>query len=170
MGMPWPSTSRLRLTPRLARSVGFFPVFFPPEGRLGHAPVQAQPGPVDLLQVVVFVQAGAPHLQEDAGLDPLLEAVMGRGAGAEAGGVEGLPRAAGAQVEEDGIHTNPIRGAWLAAAEGVCVHVFWEEPFDFLPEVIGDAPGFGALQGVHGEVSRWVVRGTRSKGSCIQPL
>src|SRR5438270_4883827 len=77
-GMPSASTSRLRLAPFLARSVGFLPVFFPPEGRLGHAPVHAQPGPVQAPQVVVGQQAGLPHGLEDAGLDPLLEAVMGR--------------------------------------------------------------------------------------------
>src|SRR5215469_16527546 len=68
IGMPWPSTSRLRLVPCLARSVGFLPVFFPPEGRLGHAPVHAQPLPVDAFAVVVGHQADLPHLLEDAGL------------------------------------------------------------------------------------------------------
>src|SRR5262245_9882325 len=102
-GMPLPSTSRLRLTPFLARSVGFLPVFFPPEGRLGHAPVHAQPVPVDALHVVVDHQPGLPHLLEEPGLDPLLEAVVGGGAGAEVGGVQRLPLAAGAQDEEDGV-------------------------------------------------------------------
>src|SRR5262245_48328565 len=94
-GTPAASTSRLRLTPFLPRSVGFLPVFFPPEGRLGHAPVHRQPGPVDPLEEVVLQQAGLPEFQEDAGLDPLLEAVVGRGAGAELGGVQRLPRHAG---------------------------------------------------------------------------
>jgi len=114
------------LTPFLARSVGFVPVFFPPEGCLGHAPVHAQPRPVDAFQTVVFEQPGLPHLVEDAGLHPLLEAVVGRGAGTENGGVQGLPRAAGAQDEEDGVHADPVGGAWLAAAEGVGVHMFGE--------------------------------------------
>src|SRR5439155_25556541 len=96
-GRPWPSTSRLRLTPFLARSVGFFPVFFPPERRLGHAPVHRQPGPVNALQAVVLQQPGLPHLEEDAFADVFLEAVVGRGAGAEDGGAQGLPLAAGAE-------------------------------------------------------------------------
>src|SRR5262245_62474322 len=116
-GMPSACTSRLRLAPFLARSVGSFPVFFPPEGRLGHAPVHAQPGPVQALQVVVGHQAGFPHVLEDAGLDPLLEAVMGRRSRAELGGVEGLPLAAGAQDEEDGVHANAVGGARTASAE-----------------------------------------------------
>src|SRR5690348_5654193 len=64
-GMPRASTSRLRLTPFLARSVGFLPVFFPPEGRLGHAPVHAQPRPVDPLELVVGQQARFPHRSEE---------------------------------------------------------------------------------------------------------
>src|SRR5947209_17209048 len=85
-GMPSASTNRLRLAPFLARSVGFLPVFFPPEGRLGHAPVHTQPGPVDPLPVVVGHQAVFPQRRKDAGLDPLLKAIVGGGSGAEAGG------------------------------------------------------------------------------------
>src|SRR5262249_23147408 len=96
-GTPAASVSTLRLAPRLPRSVGFFPVFFPPEGRLGHAPVHRQPGPVDAHEEVVLQEAHLPELQEDAGPHPLLEAVVGGGAGDEAGGVQGLPLAAGAQ-------------------------------------------------------------------------
>src|SRR6516164_9743477 len=103
-GMPLASTRRLRLAPLLPRSVGFLPVFSPPEGRLGHAPVHAQPAPVDALQVVVGHQARLPQGLEDAILDPALEAVVGGGAGAEAGGVQRLPLAAGAEHEEDGFH------------------------------------------------------------------
>src|SRR2546421_12840772 len=64
-GTPRPSTSWLRLTPFLARSVGFLPVFFPPEGRLGHAPVHGQPGPVDALEVVVVQEPQLPELEAD---------------------------------------------------------------------------------------------------------
>jgi hypothetical protein len=127
----------------LARSVGFLPVFFPPEGRLGHAPVHAQERPVDALQGVVLEQAGLPELEEDAGLDPLLEAVVGGRAGAELGGVEGLPLAAGAQDEEDGVEADAVGGARPAAAVGVSVDVLGQEPLDFGPEFIRDAPVVG---------------------------
>src|SRR5205823_10796759 len=133
--------------PFLARSVGFLPVFFPPEGRLGQAPVPAQPLPVDALQPVVFQQPGLPKGQEDAGPGPLLEAVVGGRAGAELGGVQGLPLAAGAQDEEDGVHTDAVGGAPSAAAEGVGVNVLGEPDLDLVPEVVGDAPGVGAVQG-----------------------
>lgn len=141
--MPPPSTSRLRLTPLLARSVGFLPVFFPPEGRLGHAPVHAQPLPVDALQAVVLRKPRLPQGQEDAGRDPLPEAVVGGGAGAELGGAQSLPLAAGAQGEEDRAHAHPVRGAGAAAAEGMGVHVAGEVHLDLGPQAIGDAPGVG---------------------------
>jgi hypothetical protein len=104
--------------------VGFFPVFFPPEGCLGHTPVHTQPVPADPLQAVVFQQAQPPHLQEDAGLHPLLETVMGGGAGAELGRIQGLPLAARAQDEEDGIHADAIGRARASAAKAVRVHMF----------------------------------------------
>src|SRR5437763_12276551 len=93
-GIPAPSTSWLRLAPRLPRSVGFLPVFFPPQRRLGHAPVHRQPRPVDPRPVVVGQQARLPQPPEEAGPHPLLEAVVGGRAGAEAGGVQRLPLAA----------------------------------------------------------------------------
>src|SRR5215210_3698825 len=66
IGTPWPSVSRLRLTPRLPRSVGLRPVFFPAQWRLGHRPVHAQPVPVNALQFVKLLQARLPEFQEDA--------------------------------------------------------------------------------------------------------
>jgi hypothetical protein len=157
------------LTPFLARSVGFFPVFFPPEGRLGHAPVHTQPGPIDAYQAIVLQQARLPHLEEDALTDVLLEAVVGGGAGAEDGRVQGLPGAAGAQHEEDGIHANPVRGARLAAAEGMGVDVRGQEPFDLRPEVVRDAPGFGPFEVVHTSAPQGASCET-SNVSCAQEL
>src|SRR6516225_4027878 len=115
-GMPAPSTSRLRLTPFLARSVGFLPVFFPPEGGLGHAPVHRQPGPINPLPIIVGEQAPFPQRLEDAGLDPLLEAVVGSGTRTETRGLQRLPLATGAKHEQDGFHTNAVGGAGPATA------------------------------------------------------
>ena len=120
--------------------MGFWPVFFPPEGRLGHAPVHRQPGPVDALAVVVGHQADLPHLLEDAGLNPFLEAVVGRGAGAEDGGVKGFPLTAGAEDEEDGLHAGPVGFSRATAAEAVCVFVLGQQDGDGFPQVVGDAP------------------------------
>src|SRR5262245_18036751 len=139
-GMPSASTSRLRLAPSLPRSVGFLPVFFPPQRGLGRAPVHAQPRPVDPPPVVVGQEAVLPQRQEDALLDPQLEAVVGGGAGAEAGGGQRLPLAAGAQHEQDRLHAGAFVGARLGAAEGVGVGVLGDEQGDGVPQVVGDAP------------------------------
>lgn len=126
------------------------PVFFPPKGCLGHAPVHAQERPVDPNQTVIVEQALLPELAEDAGCDPLLEAVVGGGAGAELAGIEGLPLAAGAEDVEDGIGTDAVGGAWFATAEGVGVHMFGDAEFHQLPEFIGDAPVVGNGVRAHG--------------------
>src|SRR5262245_34980787 len=152
-GTPLPSTSWLRLTPFLARSVGFLPVFFPPQGCLGHAPVHAQKGPVDALQAVIVEQALLPELEEDARFDPLLEAVVGGGTGAELGSIQRLPVAAGAQDEEDGIGTNPVGGAGPAAAEAMGVDMRGDAEFHELPQFSGDAPVLGDVGRVHERVS-----------------
>jgi len=125
------------------------PVFFPPQGRLGHAPVHAQPLPVDALKAVVFEQPRLPERQEDAGRGPLLEAVVGCGAGAELGGVEGLPLTAGAEDEEDGIHADAIGGAWPSTAEAMGVDVGGDVHLDLSPEVVGNAPIVGDRLCVH---------------------
>jgi hypothetical protein len=85
-------------------------------------------------------QTRLPHLLEDAGLDPLLETIVGRGARAEAGGVQSLPLAAGAKHKEDGFHTNAIRRTRPAAAEAMRVLVLGKQPGDGLPEIVGDVP------------------------------
>jgi hypothetical protein len=128
------------LTPFLARSVGFLPVFFPPEGRLGYAAVHAQPGPVDAFPVVVGQQAHLPHLLEDARRNPFLEAIVGGGTRAKAGGVQGLPLAARAQHEENGVHADAVGGTRPAAAEAMRVLVFGKQQGDALPQVVRDMP------------------------------
>ena len=107
--MPSASTSRLRLTPRLARSVGFLPVFFPPEGGLGHAPIHRQPGPVQPLQAIVFQQALLPELEEDAGLDPLLKAVMGGGTGDNPWDLNDISNG---PFTDQGFSYNPVNGLY----------------------------------------------------------
>lgn len=123
--------------------MGFFPVFFPPEGCLGHAPIHAHEGPIDAPEAVIVQQSCLPQRKEDAGLDPLLKAVVRRGTGAEAGRVQSLPLAAGTEAEEDGIHTDAVGSAWPSAAKAVGVLMFGEKPGDLLPQVIGDTPRIG---------------------------
>jgi hypothetical protein len=128
------------LTPFLARSVGFFPVFFPPEGRLGHAPVHAQPGPIDPFVIIVGRQARLPHVPEDASLDPFLEAIVSRGPRTELGGIQRLPLAAGTQDIQDGLHADPVVLARATAAERMSVHPFRQQLRDLLPQLIRNAP------------------------------
>jgi hypothetical protein len=78
-----------------------------------------------------------------------LEAVVGGGAGAELGGVEGLPLTARAEDEEDGVHADAVGGAWPSAAEAVGVDMTGEVHLDLGPEVVGNAPGIGDRFGVH---------------------
>src|SRR5262249_45892322 len=85
----------------------------------------------------------------DAVFDPLLEAVVGRRSGAELGGVQRLPLAAGAQDIEDGVHANALRRARPAAAEAVRVRVDGEVYRNLRPQVIGDAPVVGYRTVVH---------------------
>ena len=127
------------MAPNLPRSVGFLPVFFPPERGLGHGPVHGQPPPIEPLQLVVLQQALLPELGEDASLHPLLEAAVGGALGADAGRRQRAPLAAGAQREEDGIHGLAISDAWVVAAEGVGL-AGRQQRLDAPPQGVGDAP------------------------------
>src|SRR5512137_2288465 len=75
-GTPAPSVSKERLVPLLARSVGFFPHFFPAEGGLGHGAVQTLPAPLDALQRIVLHQPGLPQTAKHAPRHPVLKATV----------------------------------------------------------------------------------------------
>lgn len=147
--MPAASTSRLRLTPPLARSVGFFPVFFPPEGCFGHAPVHAQPGPVQSVQAIVFKQPGFPHFEKHPGGDPFLKAIMGSGTRTNACGIQRFPLATGPQDEENTVHAFAVVGAWPTTAKPMGVAMFGQHHLDFFPEVVGNTPFVGGDRNFH---------------------
>jgi hypothetical protein len=90
-----------------------------------------------------------PKREEDTGLDPLLETVMGGGTGTILGGIEGFPLTAGAQDEENGIGTDAIRSAWASTPEAVRVYVPRDADFHDLPHVVGDTPVVGNRWGFH---------------------
>ena len=131
------------------------PVFFPPEGRLGHAPVHAQPLPVNALQTRVFQQSGLPQRRKDPRSDPLLEAVVRRGPRAELGGVQRFPLAAGAEHEQDGVHADPVGGAWSSTAEAMGVYVAGQVHLNFRPQAVRDAPVVGNEVCVHDGTEQW---------------
>jgi hypothetical protein len=140
--MPCPSVNRLRLTPPLARSVGFGPVFFPPEWRLGHRAVHAQPVPVNALQLVKLCHSRVPELQEDVRGDPLLKPVVCGGLGTSLGLVQGFPLAARPEDVKHGIGTAAIRDTGPPAPKAMPIHRRWEQRFKDGPQRIGNAkPG-----------------------------
>ncbi len=116
--MPWASANRRRLTPLLPRSVGLGPVFSPAQGGFGHRPVPAQPTAVQTLQLIVTFQTHPPQLPEHPSGGPLLEAQVGGGAGADPRGVQGLPRAAGAQHRADAVGASPGALGGLRPGDG----------------------------------------------------
>lgn len=75
-GRPFPSVSRLRFVPCLARSVGLGPVFFPSKRCLGHRPGHRLPLPVQPMQVIELRQGLRPKLLEDSPFHKHLEVSM----------------------------------------------------------------------------------------------
>src|SRR3954449_5367131 len=75
-GPPWPSTTSDFLVPSFPRSVGFLPVFFPPEPGLAPHRVGALPLPVHRAQLVAVLDEGGPDPLHDAPLAPALEPVV----------------------------------------------------------------------------------------------
>lgn len=99
-GPPSPSTSRLFLVPGLPRSVGFLPVFFPPEPGLAQHPVGRLPLPVHRPELVARLDQHCPDLLEDPVPAPPLEPAVHRAVVAELLG-ELVPLAAAAEAEDD---------------------------------------------------------------------
>jgi len=117
IGTPRPSVNRLRLVPRLARSVGLGPVFFPAERSLGHRPVHREPLPVDPLQLVVSEESAFPERAKHSGLSPLLKPPVCRRRRADAGGLQCIPRTAGPQHEQDRSHGGTVIDARSMTSE-----------------------------------------------------
>src|SRR5690349_7117666 len=120
-GTPPDSTSNERLVPCLLRSTGLGPVFFPRQGRFGHRPIHREPTPVDPVEGVVLGQTGLPEAQKEAVLDPGLEAVVRRGAWANARGRQRVPLAAGSRARKRcRRHTDDPARAAARRQSGAC--------------------------------------------------
>ena len=87
---------------------------------------------------------------------------MGGRAGAEARRVQGFPLAAGAQHEQDGVHTDAVGGPGATAPEAVGVLVGRQQFLHALPHGVGDPPVIGDRMLVHGG-------GTPLTRSCPKP-
>lgn len=148
-GMPRASVRRLRLVPRLARSVGFGPVFFPSERCFRHRAVHRQPVPVDPDDLVVPPKCANPRLLEHARLGPFHETPMRRGARADARAVQRVPLASGAGYEKDRIHRVAIRYARVVTPEWMCRR-FGQQRFDLHPKLVGNPPAVVSCYKSHG--------------------
>jgi hypothetical protein len=125
------------LVPFLPRSVGFLPVFFPPEPGLAQHRVAALPSPLHPAEFVALGDQHRPDLLEDAPLDPALEPVVDRALGAEPLG-ELAPLAAGPHPEEDAVeHLPPVSDPASGRLGGPELH---EDRLDPLPQRVGDLP------------------------------
>ena len=131
------------MTPRLPRSVGLRPVFFPPERCLRHRSIHTHPAPVDAVQFVKLLDPGIPEFQEDASLNPLLKAVMRSRFGTQVGVRESFPLTAGAQNVEDGVGAPAIGDTGAAAAEAVGVEAHRDERLQDGPESVGNTEAGG---------------------------
>lgn len=119
---------------------------------------------------VVAQKTCAPHLLEDTRFDPLLEAIVRGGTGAELGSVERFPLTAGPQDEEDGIHANTVVLTWPTAAETMGVLTLGQKVSDGVPEVVGDAPVVGDERSFHVGNSRHLRSCPEAKCSCTKRL
>src|SRR4051812_37971469 len=139
-GPPSPSVSKLFLVPFLPRSVGFRPVFFPPDPGLAQHRVGRLPLPLHPAEFVAFLDQHRPDLLEDTALDPALQPVVDRALGAIPLG-QLAPLAAAAHPEDDPIeHLAPVRDM---AAGRLLGPELAEDRLDPLPQLIGDLPDGG---------------------------
>src|SRR3954447_399346 len=136
-GPPSPSVSRLFFVPFLPRSVGFLPVFFPPEPGLAQHRVRTLPLPLHPAEFVALGDQHRPDPLDDTPLDPALEPVVGRALGAEPLG-ELVPLAAAPHPEDDRVeHLPPVGDLASGRLLGPGLE---EDGLDPLPERVGDLP------------------------------
>src|SRR6266545_277685 len=151
-GTPAPSVSRLRFVPRLARSVGLGPVFSPTQRRFRQRAVEGLPLPLDPREFVVSKQAAVPEFPEHSRLGPFLEAAVGTALGAEAGGGQRIPLAAGAQHEENGVHGGSVVHPRVMTTERVGLSRR-NQRLDLCPKIVRDAPPIVVHDQSHGSTS-----------------
>src|SRR3954447_9935661 len=136
-GPPSPSVSRLFLVPFFPRSVGFLPVFFPPEPGLAQHRVGTLLLPLHPAEFVALGDQHRPDLLEDVPLDPALEPVVDRALGAEPLG-QLVPLAAAPHPEEDRVEHHPPVGDLPPG--GLPGPELREDRLDPPPEFVRDLP------------------------------
>src|SRR3954452_18177232 len=136
-GPPSPSTTIDFLVPILPRSVGFLPVFFPPEPGLARPGIGALPIPVHRTQLGAVLDQGGPDPLHHAPFAPALEPAVDGALGAELAG-QLLPLAAGAHPEDDPVEGGPPVGG--APPGRLLGPELAEDGEDLLPQGVGDLP------------------------------
>src|SRR5438046_9624397 len=76
-GPPWPSTTIDFLVPFLPRSVGFLPVFFPPEPGLAQHRISRLPLPLHPAEFVTLGGQDRPDPLHDPRIGPTLKPIVG---------------------------------------------------------------------------------------------
>lgn len=148
-GIPAPSVSRLRFVPSLARSVGLGPVFFPPEGRLGHCPIHREPAPINTFVFIVVQEPLTPDFVEYTCFQPLTEPSVRGGARADPRRIQGVPLAASAEHEQNGRHRVSVRDPRPVASQRMH-RPRWQQRLDLGPQLVRQFPALASRRLFHG--------------------
>jgi len=125
------------LVPFLPRSVGFLPVFSPPEPGLAQHRVGRLPFPIDSAELVALGDELGPDPLEHPAGGPPLEPVVDGALGPETPG-QLVPLAAAPHPEDDRVdHHPPVGDLAAGRLHGPEVQ---EDRLDPAPEVVGDFP------------------------------
>lgn len=145
MGTPCPSVRRLRLTPRLPRSVGLGPLFFPCQRGFGHRTVHTQPLPIDPVQFVKAFQTALPEFHKDAFRFPFLKTGVGSRTRTEVRFIQSFPLTARPQHIENAIGTFSIRNTGTPPAEAMGILVNRQQGLEDCPERVAYMKGRSGL-------------------------
>src|SRR3954447_11513323 len=136
-GPPSPSVRRFFLVPFWPRSVGFLPVFFPPEPGLAQHRIRRLPLPLHAAEFVTLGGQDRPDPLHDPRIGPTLKPVVDGALGPESLG-QLVPLAAAAHPEDDRVeHRSPIGDLPSGRLLGPELR---ENGLDPLPQLIGDFP------------------------------
>jgi hypothetical protein len=139
-GPPSASTSRERLTPFLALSVGLGPTRSP-KARLAHRPIGGLPLEVNSAEFLALLDELLPDEIEYAKLDPPLQSAVHRGVVGELFLGQLVPLAAATHPEDDRIEGLALVYARTTGA--LWRIVLFEDRFDDDPQLIGYSPNSG---------------------------
>jgi len=127
----------LRFVPGLPRSVGFRPIFFPPEAGFAHRTVRRLPLPEHRVEFLTPRDHHRPDPLHDTVLVPALEPTMHRAVVAELDG-QLVPLTARSQSKNDAVQNPPPIGS--RSSRGTRRSILQQDRFNQLPQVIRHRP------------------------------